>query len=72
MGRRFDNDYSTVPVGRATLGGYVLWNTVLSFSLTPSIELYARVDNLFDKEYEEALGYGTYGAAAFGGIKVEL
>lgn len=69
---RFDNDFSSYPPQRVSLGGYGLVDLALSYQLTGSVELFARVDNLFDKEYQEVQGYGTLGAAGYGGIKVTL
>ena len=72
IGNRDDNDFSTFPATRTRLGGYPVFNISGSYQLTTQLELFARVENIFDKEYEEVLGYGTYGAAAFGGIRVKL
>jgi len=69
---RFDNDFSSYPPQRVSLGGYGLVDLALSYQLSGSVELFARVDNIFDKEYQEVLGYGTLGAAGYGGIKVTL
>jgi vitamin B12 transporter len=69
---RFDNDFNTYPPERVSLGGYGIVDLAASYQLSQRFELFARVDNLFDKEYQEVLGYGTLGAAAYGGIKVSL
>jgi vitamin B12 transporter len=34
--------------------------------------VYGRVDNLFDARYQTVAGYGTYGRAAYGGVRVKL
>ena len=31
-----------------------------------------RVENLFDKEYEEVLGFGTPGVAGYAGVKLQF
>jgi vitamin B12 transporter len=69
---RFDNDFNTYPPERVSLGGYGIVDLAASYQLSQSFEIFGRVDNLFDKEYQEVLGYGTLGAAAYGGIKVSL
>lgn len=69
---RFDNDFNTFPPERVSLGGYGIVDLAASYQLSQRFELFARVDNLFDKEYQEVLGYGTLGAAAYGGIKISL
>lgn len=34
------------------------------------IEVYGRVENLFDEHYETIFRYGTPGRAAYGGVRV--
>lgn len=43
------------------LGSYLIWNLGLAYQLQPDITLRAKVDNLFDKEYQTNLGYRTAG-----------
>lgn len=69
---RFDNDFSTGTPTRVSLGGYGLLYLTGSYQLSERVELFARIDNLLDKEYEEVYGFGTFGAAAYGGVKVTL
>lgn len=44
-----------------TLDAYWLFNTGLSYDLNNELKLTARIDNLFDEDYEEILSYGTLG-----------
>jgi vitamin B12 transporter len=69
---RFDSDFNAYPPERVTLGGYGLVDIALSYKLSDSLELFSRIDNLFDKEYQDVLGFGTMGAAAYAGLRVEL
>jgi vitamin B12 transporter len=69
---RFDNDFNTYPPSRVTLGGYGIVDLAISYQLRDSVELFAKVDNVFDKEYQEVYGFGTLGAAGYGGIKISL
>jgi vitamin B12 transporter len=71
-GKRFDNDFSAYPPTRTTLAGYGLVNLAISFKANENFEIFTRVDNIFDQEYEEVLGYGTMGCAAYGGVKATL
>jgi vitamin B12 transporter len=71
-GGRFDNDFSGATPSRVRLGGYGLVDIGASYTLTKSLSLFTRLENLFDKEYETVLGYGNFGAAAFGGVKFSL
>jgi vitamin B12 transporter len=71
-GKRFDNDFSAYPPVRTTLAGYGLVNLAISYKANDTFEIFTRVDNIFDQEYEEVLGYGTMGCAAYGGVKASL
>ena len=67
-----DTDFSTFPARPVTLGGYALWHASGSYILNRHLSLMARVDDMFDKRYEQAEGYGTLGIAGYGGIKVSF
>ncbi|MEI8033347.1 MAG: TonB-dependent receptor [Chlorobiaceae bacterium] len=62
----FDKDGN--PVG--TLGSYVLVNLAASCKVADHVELYGRIDNVFDTWYEDAWSYATAGRSAYGGVKV--
>ena len=50
--------------------GYVVVDFGGSFRITRGVDVFARVLNLFDRAYEEALGYPMPGRTAFGGVRV--
>ncbi|MBI3582591.1 MAG: TonB-dependent receptor [Nitrospinae bacterium] len=54
------------------LSQYSLVNLKGRYFITDSLTIFARVDNLFNENYEEAGGYGTPGVSAFGGVKAEF
>lgn len=72
VGNREDNNFSTFPASRVELGSYAVVNVAATYEVNEHLELFARVDNLFDKEYEEVYGFGTLGVAGYGGIRVKL
>ena len=41
-----------------------------SYQLKHWLELFGRIENLFDEDYEEAMGYYTPGFSAWGGVKL--
>jgi vitamin B12 transporter len=41
-----------------------------NFSLTDNIQLYGRLENVLDENYEEIVGYHTAGRAAYVGFKL--
>jgi vitamin B12 transporter len=54
---------------RTTADAYTLFNLAASYRLTNHLEIFGRIDNIFDREYEAVLGYGTPGRSAYIGIK---
>jgi vitamin B12 transporter len=40
------------------------------FALSETVELYARLENLFDEQYQQVLGYGTPGLSGFVGARL--
>ena len=65
----WDNDFSW-PVNRLKLGSYTLVNVGASYKVEKSVELYGRIDNIFNEYYENAWGYSTPGRSAYAGVKV--
>ncbi len=47
---------------------YAIANLAGSYQVHPNVKLFARLDNLFNKEYQEVYGYGTTRLAGYGGI----
>lgn len=54
------------------LHGYTLVSIRAEMPFGERFAIYARVENLFDEKYQTVAGYGTYGRAAFGGVRVKL
>ena len=53
-----------------TLDAYTLVNLAASWNFNENVQLFGRVDNLFDEFYEEAFSYATAGLSAYAGIKL--
>ena len=60
------------PANLVKMGGYTIFNLTAEWALPHGVTLFARADNVFDKNYELAAGYATGGATVFGGIRVAL
>jgi vitamin B12 transporter len=67
VGDSFDDATNSV-----RLDGYALAGVRASMPIGQNLELYGRVDNLFDADYATAAGFGTYGRAAYGGVRVSF
>jgi len=71
-GERDDKDFSISPPRRVKLDQYTLVNLAASYDISKNFQLFGRVENLLDKDYEEVKGYGTPGLSIFGGIKLSF
>ena len=60
-----ENDSQRVP-------SFKVVNLAMSYDVTKQIEVYTRVDNLFNEKYEEVLFFGTPVRSIFGGIRVQF
>jgi outer membrane cobalamin receptor len=56
--------------GLFTASGYGVWNAGGAWRLTQAVEVFGRVENLFDRHYEEAFGFPALGRGAFAGVRV--
>lgn len=61
-----DNDFAT-----SATPGYVLVDLRAAMPITDNIEVYGRIENLFDEQYETLFQYGTAGRSAFAGIRLK-
>ena len=50
--------------------GYQVWSAGGSWRITRQLDVYGRVENLFDRDYEEALGYPALGRRATAGVRI--
>ncbi|EZP55016.1 TonB-dependent receptor, plug precursor [Sphingomonas sp. RIT328] len=65
VGDSFDNATNT-----RRLDGYVLTDVRAAFPVFAHLEVYGRIENLFDVRYQTIYQYGQPGRAAFGGIRL--
>ena len=54
------------------LGSYTLVNLNARYNINKNISLYARIENLFDKEYETVYGYNQPDRGAYVGVNVKM
>lgn len=64
VGDSFDNASNTI-----RLDGYEIVDVRAGFEVLEGIELFGRVENLFDADYQTAAGYGSAGRGAFVGLR---
>jgi vitamin B12 transporter len=67
VGDSFDD-----PGNFARLDGYALASLRAALPVGERLELYGRVENIANARYQTVAGYGTYGRAAYGGVRVRF
>ena len=67
MGQRF-NDVRN----QQKLAAFDVWNLSATYDVNKRVQVYTRVDNLFDRRYEEILYFGTPIRSIYWGVKVNL
>lgn len=61
-----------VDVGAVDLPDYATVRVHAAWQATPRLRAHARIENLFDRDYEEVAGYPALGIGAFGGVTMEF
>jgi len=64
--------WDSLDVGGVALDDYQVLDLALSFSPTDKLEVYGRIENAFDEDYQEVLGYNTAGRSAYGGVRLRF
>jgi vitamin B12 transporter len=72
IGNRTDRDFSVFPSQDVRLAGYALLGGVLSTSVSPTLDLYVRLDNILNARYEMVWGYGTPAFSFAAGLRLIL
>lgn len=64
------DDIDPVSYSRTEMDAYTLVNLAALYQVSENITIFGRIENLFDEDYEEVLGYGTPDRSGFAGIKL--
>lgn len=72
VGARFDNNFESYPPARERLSPYGIVDLRMTFQAAKGVRLYGRIENLLDEQYQDVLGFGTYGRGLFAGLEVTL
>ena len=67
VGDSFDDPGNTV-----RLDGYVVASVRAELPIAERFAIYGRIDNLFDERYQTVAGYGVFGRAAYGGVRLRF
>lgn len=71
-GKREDLAWEGWTSSRVQMSPFTLFNAALSYDILPSVQLFLRLDNILDQEYETIKGYGTPGFSTFGGFQIQF
>jgi len=58
------------PATTVTLDDYALASANLAWRILPQLELYARMENALDADYQDVVGYNTPGRTVYAGLRV--
>jgi vitamin B12 transporter len=72
VGRRTDSDFSAFEPPLEESEGYARWDVSATFRIGRGVTGYGAIENLFDRDYMEPLGYPALGRAARAGVRVVL
>ena len=67
VSRSYDNARNTT-----RLDGYGVLDLRAAYQLTAKLQLFGRVENVWDEQYQTAAGYGTAGRGVFVGIRAAM
>ncbi|NOV20205.1 TonB-dependent receptor [Ensifer adhaerens] len=67
-GRTVDTVFASDVPPRVTLAGYSLVNVGSSLKINDTLEMFGRIDNLFDRDYRDVYGFKSPGLTAFAGL----
>lgn len=69
VGSHLDRE-EVFPFGIVRLNSYWLAAARLAYAVTPRVQIFGRVSNLFDASYEDSVGYRTEGRGLFVGVRL--
>ncbi|MBN2265441.1 MAG: TonB-dependent receptor, partial [Candidatus Aminicenantes bacterium] len=70
LGRRDDLFWTGLATERVSLTACTLLNALASYDLASGLQVFARLDNVLDADYELVKGYGTPGFSLYAGFRL--
>lgn len=67
LGARRDSDWNSVKDK-----AYTIFRLAASYDVTENLQVFGRIENLFDREYQEVYGYETFGRSFYAGLKAKF
>ena len=67
VGDSFDDGFNTV-----SIDGYFVGEVRASYAVTNALEIFGRIENVTNEDYETVANFGTPGRAVFGGVRYRM
>ena len=64
-------DVDIVSFGRVSSPGYAVTNVAATYELSKNWKIFGRLDNLFDRKYDDPHGFSSPGFAGYFGVSSE-
>jgi vitamin B12 transporter len=71
-GETLDSNFTGIGPANITLDEYTLVNLAADFNLDQRTQLYGRIENLLDEDYEEVFTFRAPGRAAYAGVRLKF
>ncbi len=71
VGKREDLFFENFGSKRVILESYTLLNIAAAYDMLPYLQIFLRMDNILDQEYEMIKGYGTPGFSVYFGFRLK-
>jgi vitamin B12 transporter len=68
----FDNEFFGAFRTDVKMPAFTTVDLATTYQLNDNVELYGRIENLFDEDYQEVLGFATRGATAYVGLRASF
>ncbi|HSY07200.1 MAG TPA: TonB-dependent receptor [Steroidobacteraceae bacterium] len=72
VGPWMDDNRAFTNLEPLTAGGYATTNIAANYVLSRNLSLFGRINNLFDRRYEDPVGFDRPGLGIFAGVKASL
>lgn len=71
-GEREDTEWIEWIPTRVKMSSFNMFNGAFSYDIFQDVQVFIRLENILDEEYEMIRGYGTPGFSAFGGFEIRF
>jgi len=72
VGSRTDKDFSSWPATYVDTGRYFVLNSKIDFKVNKTWDTYIKVDNIFDRRYQDVYGYATPRRSFYIGVNAKF